>query len=145
MGDASVAGLRLSTASSEVDRDAVGRMLHDTYWAASRSREVQDAAIDASQNFSVFDASGRQVAYARVVTDGATFAYLCDVVVDDALRGHGVGRFLVAQVMQHLQALGDLEILLTSRDAGDLYRKAGFSPLEHPARWLQQALRADTR
>lgn len=79
-----------------IDRDLVHRWLsEESYWAKGRSRATQDAAIDASRNYSIRDDADRQVGYARVVTDGVTFAWLCDVFVDERARGHGIGRMLV--------------------------------------------------
>ena len=82
-----------------IDRDLVHRWLsEESYWAKGRSRATQDAAIDASRNYSIRDDADRQVGYARVVTDGVTFAWLCDVFVDERARGHGIGRMLVEGV-----------------------------------------------
>ena len=84
---------RFSADISEIDRTTVHRWLsEESYWANGRSRATQDQAIDASRNFGVYETiSGQQVAYARVVTDGATFAWLCDVFVNPEVRGHGLG------------------------------------------------------
>ncbi|MFE0200063.1 GNAT family N-acetyltransferase [[Kitasatospora] papulosa] len=79
----------------------------DAYWALGRSREQQDRAIAGSLNFGVYDrASGELVAYARAVTDHATFAYLCDVYVDRSVRGKGLGTALAAAVRDRLAPLG---------------------------------------
>ncbi len=84
---------RFSTDPSDIDRELVHRWLSEqAYWALGRPRSVQEAGIDASRNYAVMDdESASQVAYARVVTDGATFAWLCDVFVDPDVRGLGVG------------------------------------------------------
>src|SRR3954467_4116851 len=75
----------------------------DAYWALGRTREKQDGAIANSLNFGLYDrASGEQLAYARVVTDHTTFAWLCDVYVDPASRGKGLGVALVTAVRDHL-------------------------------------------
>lgn len=119
---------RLSTDRADVDRDTVHRWLaEESYWARGRPRAVLDAAVDASLCFSVLErASGRQVGFARVVTDGATFAWLCDVFVDESARGHGVGTALVAGVVEHLDALGLPRTVLATADAHGLYEKYGF-------------------
>ena len=128
---------RLSTAREDVDRDLVHFWLSEqAYWAKGRSREMQDAAIDGSRNYSVRGGSDdRQLAYARVVTDGATFAWLCDVFVDESARGAGVGKFLVRGVLDDLDALGVGRTLLATQDAHGLYRQYGFALLE-PGRWM---------
>jgi GNAT superfamily N-acetyltransferase len=106
----------------------------DSYWAQGRSRETQDAAIDASRNYGVHDEeTGEQVAYARVVTDGVTFAWLCDVFVPPEVRGRGVGKMLVAAVIEDLEPLGLKRALLSTADAHGLYAQYGFAPLADPS------------
>jgi GNAT superfamily N-acetyltransferase len=93
---------RFSADTAEVDRDQVHRWIGEqSYWAPGRSRSTQDAAIDGSRNFGIYDiASNRQAAYARMIIDGVTFAWLCDVFVDPEVRGHGIGALLIAGVVQ---------------------------------------------
>lgn len=127
--------------STDPDRLDVGRVHHwlstDAYWAIGRPREKQDRAIAASLNFGVYDtASGEQVAYARVVTDMATFAWLCDVYVDRAVRGKGIGVALVGAVREHLRPHGLRRIMLATRDAHGVYEKLGFAPLAQPDIWM---------
>ena len=80
---------------------------------------------------------GPQVAFARVVTDGATFAWLCDVYVDPAERGNGLGTWLATAVSDDLAARGIRRILLSTWDAHGVYAKAGFVPLARPERWME--------
>ena len=129
---------RFSADVADLDRDRVHRWLSEqAYWAEGRSREVQERAFDGSRNFGVFDRqTGQQVAYARVVTDGATFAWLCDVFVDPSLRGEGIGTLLVDGVVAHLEPVGLRRILLATRDAHGLYAKSGFVALAEPDRWM---------
>jgi GNAT superfamily N-acetyltransferase len=129
---------RVSTATADIDRELVHRWLSEqAYWALGRPRDVQDAAIDASRNYSVFEAgSGRQVAFARVVTDGTTFAWLCDVFVSPDARGTGVGKLLVEGVLADLDGLGVRRTLLATADAHGLYAQYGFEPLAEPGRWM---------
>ncbi|WP_338930590.1 GNAT family N-acetyltransferase [Streptomyces netropsis] len=109
----------------------------DAYWALGRSREKQDSAIAGSLNFGAYEkASGAQVAYARVVTDRATFAWLCDVYVDRRARGKGLGTGLVTAVRDHLAPFGLNRILLSTGDAHGVYEKIGFQPLETPGNWM---------
>ncbi|HEX2025328.1 MAG TPA: GNAT family N-acetyltransferase [Actinomycetota bacterium] len=121
---------RISTDPAEIDRDLVHRFLHDdSYWAAGVPRAVLDRAIDNSLSFGAYDEDGRQVAFGRVVTDGATFAWLADVFVVADLRGKGIGRFLVAAIVSHPDLQGLRWFLLATRDAHGLYRRFGFEDL----------------
>ena len=131
-------GLEFSSDAGRVDRGRVYEWLSgDSYWAAGRSRSQQEAAMDASRNFGIYRSdSGEQVAYARVITDGATFAYLCDVYVDRSVRGSGVGTALVGGVCATLEGLGLTRILLATADAHGLYGRFGFEPLADPAIWM---------
>ncbi len=109
----------------------------DAYWALGRSRAKQDAAIAGSLNFGAYDvSSGEQVAYARVVTDRATFAWLCDVYVSPAARGGGLGTALVDAVRAYLEPFGLRRVLLATADAHGLYGKAGFKALDAPEDWM---------
>lgn len=132
------ARFRFSTDPSDIDRERVHRWLSEqAYWALGRPRHVQDAAIDASRNYAVVDSeSGTQVAYARVITDGVTFAWLCDVFVDPDVRGRAVGVALIDGVIADLEPLGLRRVLLATADAHGLYEKFGFAPLAQPERWM---------
>lgn len=129
---------RFSTDPADVDRTLVHHWLSElSYWAAGREREVHDRAMDGSRNYAVVRTEdGRQVAYARVVTDGVTFAWLCDVIVDPECRGDGVGKLLVEGVLADLEPLGLKRILLATADAHGLYEQFGFRPLADPTMWM---------
>ena len=126
--------LDFSDDPARLDRTRIHAWLaEESYWAEGRPRATQDAAIDASMNFGVYDAgTGVQLAYARVVTDGVTFAWLCDVFVARDARGRGVGVALIDGVVAALEPLGMKRILLATGDAHGLYEKFGFLPLERP-------------
>ncbi len=121
-----------------MDRARIHQWLSaESYWAAGRLRTIQDAAIDASRNFGIFRAgTGEQVAYARVVTDGVTFAWLCDVFVDSSVRGTGIGVALIDGVCSALEPRHLQRITLATADAHGLYRKFGFEPLAASERWM---------
>lgn len=127
-----------STDVAQIDRDLVHHWLSDqSYWAQGRTRETQDAAIDASRNYCILDENGRQVAYARVVTDGVTFAWLCDVFVDEAARGHGLGKMLVEGVIDDLQNASTVKrIVLATSTADGLYARYGFAESPGPNRYM---------
>ncbi len=129
--------LSFSNDTARIDRALVHAWLSEgAYWAKGRTRAVQDAAIDASRNYGVWDESGEQVAYARVVTDAVTFAWLCDVFVAEEARGQGAGKMLVEGVIDDLAPLGIRRILLATADAHGLYERFGFAPPEDPNRYL---------
>lgn len=128
-----------------IDRDLVHRWLsEESYWAKGRSRATQDAAIDASRNYSIRDDADRQVGYARVVTDGVTFAWLCDVFVDESARGKGIGRMIVEGVIQDLQDGSTVKrIVLATSTADGLYAKYGFAESPRPNRYMIKQMPRD--
>ncbi|MEU1332332.1 GNAT family N-acetyltransferase [Streptomyces sp. NPDC005865] len=131
-------GYEVSVEDARIDAARVHRWLStDTYWALGRSREKRDAAMAGSLNFGMYDGtSGEQVAYARVVTDRATFAWLCDVYVSPGVRGKGLGVALVGAVCAHLERFGLRRTLLATGDAHGVYEKVGFTSLAAPEHWM---------
>ncbi|RRR82747.1 GNAT family N-acetyltransferase [Streptomyces sp. RP5T] len=131
-------GYEISTDLGRVDAERVHHWLStDAYWALGRSREKQDRAIAGSLNFGVYAVrTGDQVAYARVITDLASFAWLWDVYVDRSVRGAGIGTALVGAVREHLRPYDLRRILLATHDAHGVYEKLGFAPLVEPDRWM---------
>jgi GNAT superfamily N-acetyltransferase len=133
----------ISDDPAELDHDRIHRwILDESYWANGRSRERQDAAIAGSWNFGAYDdATGEQLGFTRVVTDRATYAWVCDVFVDDSARGRGVGKALVARVVEELDALGIPRTILATADAHGLYAQNGFGPLANPENWMARIVR----
>lgn len=121
-----------------VDRVTVHRWLSElSYWARGRSREQQDAAIEGSRNYGVYDRdTGEQVGYARIVTDGATFAWLCDVFVSPDARGQGIGKALMAGIVADVQPLGVRRVMLATADAHGLYAQFGFEGLRAAEKYM---------
>ena len=106
----------------------VVRLLKATYWAKDRTPEQIETSMRNSACYGVRLDEGQLVGFARVITDRATTYYLCDVVIDEACRGRGLGTALVA----HIEALPEyagLRGMLITRDAHDLYRKFGYEVL----------------
>jgi GNAT superfamily N-acetyltransferase len=127
----------ISNDPARLDRDVVHRFLsEESYWAKGRSREVVDRSIDHSIPFGVYAEGGAQVGFARVVTDRCTFAWIADVFVLPEHRGQGLGKRLVAAILEHpeLQVMG--RWLLGTADAHGLYSRYGFEPLERTERFL---------
>jgi chloramphenicol-sensitive protein RarD len=120
-----------------MDLDRVhGWLSEESYWAAGRPRAVVDRSFAASLGVGVYDGA-TQVAVARVVTDRATFAWVCDVFVDAEYRGRGIGTWLMAAITEHLRDLGVLRVVLATGDAHAVYAKVGFRPLAAPERWME--------
>jgi GNAT superfamily N-acetyltransferase len=126
----------VSSDPAAVDLDAVHAFLRSSYWAADIPRELLARAIANSISFSVLHGT-RQVGFARVITDRATFAYLSDVYILETYRGRGLARRLMEAVMAHPDLQGLRRFSLTTRDAEGLYRQFGFTPLATPARHLE--------
>jgi GNAT superfamily N-acetyltransferase len=140
-------GRRLKPVEVSSDRSRIDRVLvhafltRHTRWARGIDRARVDRAIDASLCFGAF-VDGAQIGFARVITDGVTFAYLCDVFVLPAWRGAGAARALLAAIDAHDQLQGLRRFLLFTTDAHGLYGRFGFTPLRHPERGMER-LRTD--
>lgn len=133
-----VASVRVTTDPAEIDFDIVHRWLsEDTFWAIGRGRDVVERAARGSLNFGALDADGSLVGYARVVTDHATFAWLCDVYVAPAARGLGAGLLLAETVVATLRPMHLRRVLLSTLDAHGLYEKVGFEGFPEPERLMQ--------
>ena len=130
-------GYAISTDKARLDVDYVHRYLaEESYWARGRSRTVQEAAIAHSLCFGVYR-DGRQAGFARVVTDFATFGWLCDVFIDEKERGRGLGKWLIETVAAHPDLAHVRRLMLATRDAHELYRRyGGFESLSNPERWM---------
>ena len=126
--------------SAEQDRIDVGLahgwIANDSYWAAGIPRATFERATRHSLAFGIYRGSA-QVGFARVVTDRATFAYLCDVWVVAAERGHGLGRWLVECILAHPDLQGLRRISLMTRDAQRFYASLGFKAMPDPGRYME--------
>ena len=122
----------LTDDKSKLDLDVVCAFLQATYWAAHRSREAINKSIQHSVCFGLFHA-GRQVGFARAVTDRATFCYLCDVIIAPEHRGHGLGKWIVECMLAHPDLQTTTQCLRT-RDAHGLYEPFGFERTEYMRR-----------
>ena len=134
--------LEVSSDRNRIDRALVHAFLsQQSNWARGIDRARIDRAIDASLCFGAFS-DGAQIGFARVITDGATFAYLCDVFVLPNWRGRGVAHAMLAAVDAHPCLQGLRRFLLFTADAHGLYGRFGFTPLAHPERGMER-LRTD--
>ena len=124
------------------DRELVHRFLsEDAYWSQGMPREIFDRSLENSLTFAAYaggqaNAEDQLAGFARVVTDRATFAWLCDVFVLPEHRGNGVSKLLMDAVMAHPDLARVRNFMLATRDAHGLYAGYGFAPLAEPARWM---------
>jgi GNAT superfamily N-acetyltransferase len=130
-------GYRISTDPAQLDLDVIHGYLSRSYWAAGRPRELLARALRHSLCFGLYHERG-QVGLARVVSDYATFAWLCDVFVLEEHQGQGLGKWLIGAVVAHPQLQGLRRMMLATRDAHGLYRQCGFTSLDEPARWMER-------
>src|SRR5690348_14865720 len=127
----------VTTELGRIDLDVVhGWLSTDAFWAIGRSRETVELAARSSLNFGVVDEYGALRGYARVVTDQATFAWVCDVYVDPAARGKGLGLLLARTIVEQLRPLGLQRVVLSTLDAHGMYEKVGFIAMPEPQRWM---------
>jgi GNAT superfamily N-acetyltransferase len=126
----------ISTNDAKLDVDAIHSYLSQSYWAKGRSRSATERSLKNSLCFGLYDGD-KQIGLARVISDLATFAYLCDVYVLDSYQRQGLGRWLLASVMSrpYLQQLRRWS--LATRDAHEFYRQFGFAELEAPENWME--------
>jgi GNAT superfamily N-acetyltransferase len=125
-------GYEVSTDPARLDLDAIHGFLRTAYWSVGVPREVVARAISNSMPFGLYDPSGRQAGFARVVSDRAAFAYLGDVFVLPEHRGRGLGVWLVECVLGHPELQGLRRWHLATADAHELYRRFGFGPPRSP-------------
>lgn len=121
---------------SQVDFDKLMAWLGGSYWASGRSADREARALEGSLCFIAVD-GGEMVGFARVVTDRATFGWLCDVIVDPEFRGNGIGKALMQAVRDHPDLRG-ARIILATKDAHGLYASYGFEALANPDNWMMQ-------
>jgi len=122
---------RITTDVAAMDLDAIHAYLTRSYWSEGISKELVAKAMAGSLCFGLLDGR-RQVGFARVITDRATYAYLCDVYVLEEYQGRGLGTWLMREVMTHPSLQGLRRFGLVTRDAHGLYEKCGFTALANP-------------
>jgi GNAT superfamily N-acetyltransferase len=125
-------GLTLSDDAARLDLDRICAWLASSYWANERDRAQIERSLAGSLPYGVYAPGGEQVALARATTDRATFAWIGDVIVDEAWRGKGVGTWMMRGVVDHLTGLGVPRFVLATRDAHEVYERVGFALLERP-------------
>jgi len=128
-------GFTISTEKEKLDIDLIHSFLNRTYWAEGISKEVITRSIEGSLCFGVFE-NDKQVGFARMITDKATFAYLADVFIIEEFRGRGLSKWLMEIIMSHPDLQGLRRMILVTKDAHGLYKQFGFTPLINVDRWM---------
>jgi GNAT superfamily N-acetyltransferase len=128
--------ITVSSDPARLDLDIVHGFLATSYWAAGIPRDVAERSIRNSLCFGAY-VGGQQVGFARVISDRATFAYVCDVFALPSHRGRGVGKRIMAAIRAHPELQGLRRWTLATRDAHGLYRQFGFAAPRHPERMME--------
>jgi GNAT superfamily N-acetyltransferase len=129
--------LEVDCDQARLDIDVIHGFLSTSYWSEGIERAIVERAVRNSLSFGLYE-DGRQVGFARVVTDRTTFAYLADVFVLASHRGRGLGKHLVKAIIEHPELQGLRRWMLATRDAHSLYAQYGFKPLATPPRFMER-------
>ena len=137
----------ISTDQSKLDIAFVHNYLcNESYWAKNISIDIVNKSIEGSCCFGLYHQQkqtlpyNRQVGFARVITDHATFGYLADVFIVESYRGNGLGKWLMETIMSHPELQGFRRWVLATRDAHGLYAQFGFKRLEKTERFMRYSL-----
>jgi GNAT superfamily N-acetyltransferase len=125
----------ISTDKTKIDVNYVHQFLRKTYWAKNIPFDVVRGSIEGSLCFGVYH-HHKQMGFARVITDEATFAYLCDVFIDETYRGQRLSKWLMETILNYDGLKGLRRFMLATKDAHGLYEQFGFVPLTMPERWM---------
>jgi GNAT superfamily N-acetyltransferase len=136
----------ISTDKSKLDVGMIHHFLYTTaYWSFGRPMDTVRKSIKNSLCFGLYDGE-KQVGFSRLVTDYATFGWLCDVFILTSHRGRGLGKWLIQCIMEHPDVKSLRRIILSSRDAQEFYAEAGgFQPLLYPSNWMEKFTEAPFR
>ena len=125
----------ISIEKEKMDIDLIHSFLTRSYWAEGISKEIVRRSIQGALCFGVFE-NERQIGFARMITDRATFAYLADVFIIEEYRGLGLSKWLMEFIMSYPDLQGLRRMILATRDAHELYKKFGFTLLNNVDRWM---------
>jgi N-acetylglutamate synthase-like GNAT family acetyltransferase len=131
----SLSDYEISTDEMRLNLDVIHGFLSNSYWAKNIPRDLVERSIRNSLCFGIYR-DGKQVGFARVISDFATFAYLADVFVLPEHRGKGVSKQLMETILEHRDLQGLRRFFLATLDAHGLYAQFGFEPLDHPERYM---------
>lgn len=128
----------ISTDKSQLDLPMLHGFLTESYWSPGIPMETVKKAIDNSICIGAYDEQGKQVGFARAVTDKASFAYLADVFVLPEYQGKGISRLIMEAYGAHPDLQGLRRHMLATQDAHELYKKFGFTPVPNPEILMQR-------
>ncbi len=120
-----------------MDLDIIHGFISESYWAKGIPKELLKRAIENSLCFGIFTNTGEQVAFARMITDSTTFAYLADVFVLEAHRGKNLAKWLMRSILEHPELQNLRRMVLATRDAHGLYQQFGFTELSNPSTFME--------
>lgn len=128
----------LKDGMKNMDFNQITEMLSTVYWSTGiKKTEIIKGAENSALLVGAFTSENLQIGYARVVSDKTRFAYIMDVVVRDGYRRQGLGQAMVKYILSHSELKDVYQWMLMTRDAHDVYKKAGFMPITHPEYWLE--------
>lgn len=127
----------LSDDPSRLDPRAIHAYLRRSYWAEQIPLDIVERALAGSLCIGAYDASGAQVGLVRLISDYATYCYVCDVYVLEAHRGKGLSKAMMAMAVAHPRLQGLRRWTLATNDAHGLYAQFGFVPPKHPERYME--------
>jgi GNAT superfamily N-acetyltransferase len=128
----------ISDDPARLDPRAIHAYLTRSYWSPGIPYELVVRALDGSLSIGAYDGAGAQVGLVRLVSDRATFCYVCDVYVLEAHRGHGLSKAMLAMAVEHPMLQGLRRWSLVTADAHGLYRQFGFSAVAQPERHMER-------
>ena len=132
-----ISGYKISSETDDMDVSVIHGYISRSYWAKNIPLNTMEKAIKNSLCFGVFTDSGNQVAFARMVTDSATFAYLADVFVLEEHRGKGISKWIMTNIIKHPNLQGIRRMALATSDAHGLYKEFGFKALKSPESFME--------
>lgn len=129
-------GYQMITEREAFDVAALQPLYAQMYWANARPTEIIEKSLDHSLLYGV-EKDGKIVAFSRWVTDYATYAYLCDVIVDEAHRGKGLAKWILSEALSRPDLSTMRRLSLVTQDAHGVYEAFGFKPIDHAERYME--------
>jgi ribosomal protein S18 acetylase RimI-like enzyme len=138
MSERHVGSYLVSDDSSRLDPHAIHAYLTRAYWSPGIPLDLVERAIRNSLCIGAYEGTGAQVGIVRLISDYATFCYICDVYVLEEHRGRGLSKAMLRMAVEHPMLQGLRRWSLVTADAHGLYRQFGFTPLAHPERHMER-------